>query len=422
MSWPRRDVATASVGLTGDARDVQLRGPDGQPVPLQILNSQRDNDGALLRVEFAFLARDLPALGYAVYRVLPLKTPAAATPAASLTPPDGVLENEFCQVQCDPATGAITSLILKDDRWNALGGPGNVVAEEPDHGDCGKSIIPWTGEDATRRATGARPAAGQGGLQHRAGRHAGHVLRGPVFSELAVPPRPFGQKGSLATSVGCTPASAASKSAPRSSTKTNRSATGSSSRPRSPRAAASTRSPSGPSSVPTASTCPPKTGSITATAGTAWPCSTSGIRATTSPTGRMMLSLMRCEPLANGPSTDGTNTGLDTGVRMVQQRLRTGQERTFTYGLVPHAGDWRQAGVYRDGLELIIRSGRHRRLVRRGAARSMGFSRNRSTQPGGLHDEGRPRRDRRASLYEAEGRPVSGAMPKLPPQSSRPRK
>ena len=28
-----------------------------------------------------------------------------------------------------------------------------------------------------------------------------------------------------------------------------------------------------------------------------------------------------------------------------------GQERTLRYALVPHAGDWREAGVYRDGLE-----------------------------------------------------------------------
>ena len=150
MSWPRSDVATASVGLTGDAKDLKLLGPDGQPVPFQILNSQRYRDGALLRVEFAFVARDLPALGYAVYRVVPLRSPAAAGPAASPPRPDGVLDNEYCQAQVRPSH-------RRDHRpdperrplecpWRSreTSWPRSRITAI-----CGNSIIPWTEEDAS---------------------------------------------------------------------------------------------------------------------------------------------------------------------------------------------------------------------------------------------------------------------------------
>ena len=40
-----------------------------------------------------------------------------------------------------------------------------------------------------------------------------------------------------------------------------------------------------------------------------------------------------------------------------------GQHRTFHYAVLPHAGDWRQAAVYREGLEF-----NHPLLVRKAAA------------------------------------------------------
>ena len=45
---------------------------------MQLLDSVRSSNGALLRADVAFVAHDVPALGYAVYRLLPLRTPAAA--------------------------------------------------------------------------------------------------------------------------------------------------------------------------------------------------------------------------------------------------------------------------------------------------------------------------------------------------------
>lgn len=40
-----------------------------------------------------------------------------------------------------------------------------------------------------------------------------------------------------------------------------------------------------------------------------------------------------------------------------------GKELTFDYALLPHAGDWRKAGVYRDGLEFNLMEDRGRKLT-----------------------------------------------------------
>ena len=70
--------------------------------------------------------------------------------------------------------------------------------------------------------------------------------------------------------------------------------------------------------------------------------------------GTMMLSLMRSTRIVAYGFGGGYEPGMtsDTGFEL-------GKELTFDYALVPHAGDWRAAGVFQDGLEfnnpLIVR-------------------------------------------------------------------
>src|SRR5205807_3929409 len=63
--------------------------------------------------------------------------------------------------------------------------------------------------------------------------------------------------------------------------------------------------------------------------------------------GTMMISLLRSHTLGAYAFGGGFEPGMssDTG-------LQLGRERTLRYAIVPHAGDWREAGIYRDGLEL----------------------------------------------------------------------
>ena len=62
--------------------------------------------------------------------------------------------------------------------------------------------------------------------------------------------------------------------------------------------------------------------------------------------GTMMVSLLRAHTLGAYGFGGGYEPGMssDSGFQL-------GQERTMRYALVPHAGDWREAGVFRDGLE-----------------------------------------------------------------------
>ncbi len=118
LGWPRTDLAIANVGFSDSkVMDVKVIGPDGASVPVQLLDSDRSGDGGLLRARIAFVARDVPAMGYSVYRVLP--SAAAAAPAAK--PGDAsVLENDDYRIEFDPAGGAIVRLLVKKDNWEAL--------------------------------------------------------------------------------------------------------------------------------------------------------------------------------------------------------------------------------------------------------------------------------------------------------------
>jgi alpha-mannosidase len=62
--------------------------------------------------------------------------------------------------------------------------------------------------------------------------------------------------------------------------------------------------------------------------------------------GTMIVSLLRAHTLGAYGFGGGYEPGMssDSGFQL-------GQERVVRYALVPHSGDWREAGVFRDGLE-----------------------------------------------------------------------
>ena len=121
LGWTRSDVALANLGFAeNDVADVRLRGPDGQDVPVQLLHSDHYANGALLRVEAAFVARDVPPLGYAVFRLIPVRSRGGGDverqqPAKAGTP-TAVLENEHYRLEMN-AAGAMTRLLVKEGNW-----------------------------------------------------------------------------------------------------------------------------------------------------------------------------------------------------------------------------------------------------------------------------------------------------------------
>ena len=137
---------------------------------------------------------------------------------------------------------------------------------------------------------------------------------------------------------------------------------------------------------------------------------------------------------------DGTHDALaaaqhaDRGLR-IRRRLRAGhvvgftgfelgKELTFDYALVPHAGDWRQAGVYRDGLEFnqpLLACTRGPAPGR--AAQALG-ARWKSPRTTSSLTALKPGPDGTAVLrvYEADGQADPGDDPAVGPGRSRPRK
>ena len=184
LGWSRTDVVFAEAGFTEtEADDLDLLGPDGTPVPVQLLAAERAGHGALIRAKVAFVARDIPPLGYAVYRLIPRKPGMGALASRTDVLPEvpGVLENELCRVVVDLASGTITSLFDRRTGWEALRGKANVVTMEEDRGDLWE---PYRGLDGGQAITMKvrHPAPPASAIVQGA---AGVITHGPVFSEFA---------------------------------------------------------------------------------------------------------------------------------------------------------------------------------------------------------------------------------------------
>src|SRR5262249_14520469 len=117
LGWARSDIAEVEVGFaeTG-VRDVVVTGPTGETVPVQVLEASRGHDGGLKTARIAFVARDVPALGYNTYHAAPSRHPAPTAAGSSDPAAAGlVFENDLYRVSLHPPTAAITGLKVKPD-------------------------------------------------------------------------------------------------------------------------------------------------------------------------------------------------------------------------------------------------------------------------------------------------------------------
>jgi alpha-mannosidase len=173
--------------------DFALMDGRGAVVPIQFLKILRSGDRGIRQARIAFIARDIPPIGYAVYHAVPNAT-GSPTPADDYAywAPDamthefrGAIENEFYRLSFNMRTGEITSLLVKDGHWEALAGPGNVVAREDDGGDVWELNGPlsWGLAASTRPIGAPRPAQTQ---WSNAFEGPGERILGPVFSEFHV--------------------------------------------------------------------------------------------------------------------------------------------------------------------------------------------------------------------------------------------
>ena len=215
LGWPGTDAVEVNVGISEPgAIALALTGPEGARVPLQLTGAEQYADGGLRRVKVTFVARDVPAFGYSVYRVLPRSLASneklegrtggesvATRMGDSVAQRDtGFIENEFYRATFNLWTGEMTSLYDKSDNWESLSGPANVVAREHDGGDF------WElygnlhgGRNIAMTKQHLPPRAGQASFSSEQVGGSGRTRQGPVFSEYSVS-HPFGS-GQFSTVV-----------------------------------------------------------------------------------------------------------------------------------------------------------------------------------------------------------------------------
>lgn len=418
LGWTRTDVVEVEVGSIGPhVHSLRLRDSSGAGLPLQFLETLRYDDGSIKDAKVAFLARAVPAFGYALYEIIPSESESmeskppegSAAPASSHHQDVGSIENEYYRVTFDLWTGEMKELYDKAAHWEVLGGrPGNIVAREPDGGDFWELYGTLNGGrfTAMTRKQGLPPPAQTHFSNEQVG-GSGRTIPGPVYSQFSLS-HPFGE-GSFSTNVRVYPGMR------RIDIQTRLMNNDKSVRYRLlvPTSLASGRRfdeiPFGAIERPSEQEYPAQYWIDYSDGSKGLALLNRGLPGSNVAGGTLMLSLLRSARITAYPFIGGFEPGVSSDLG-----LELGVERTFDYALVPHAGDWRDAAVYRAGWEF-----NHPLLARKVAPHEGQLPRR-----WGLLDISAP--DIVASalmpgpdgsvmlrIYEASGRPANGVEIKL---------
>jgi alpha-mannosidase len=346
LGWARTDAAEVELGFSeSSVHGVKIFDEGGTEVPAQIMEENRYEDGGLKRARVAFVARAVPALGYAVYHMRTDRAQEASPKTESKTSGD-VIENEYYRVTFDLGSGAIASLYDKIGQWEALAGPGNVVSRQVDRGDLwelyrgldGGSYIAMTNRQAVPKAPEAELSSAFTGTN-------GAVRIGPVVSEFSVS-HGFGS-GTFQTRVRLW---AGVRRVEIETELVNQE--------KWVRYQAQFPTPLGEGRY----TQEIPFGAAERPAGVEYPAQNwvdfgtsergvallnCGMPGNLVSNGTLLLSLMRAETIGGYGYGGGYEPGMSS-----EGGFELGRLLRFKYALVPHAGDWRKAQVYRAGLEL----------------------------------------------------------------------
>lgn len=344
----RTDVVTATVGFADvGVRALRVLDPDGRPVPVQVTGEERLECGGLVEARIAFIARDVPALGHHVYRILPAEPddPGAARPGEVGS--TGVLESDLYRVEIDPQTGAISSITCKADGREVLRAPGNIVVREEDHGDLWEPYRPLDGGSRiAMKEPHPIPPRGQALYSDEQRGETGNGISGPVFSEFTVA-HPFGNEGRFRTTVRVY------NGLPRIEVRTELLNDEKFVRYRVifPTTIASGESvheiPFGAITRPEGIEFPAQNWVDWSDGKTGLALLNRGLPGNAITEGTLVLSLLRSTCIVAYGFGGGYGPGMssDTGFEL-------GREMAFDYALVPHSGDWRQAGLAHEGQAL----------------------------------------------------------------------
>jgi len=355
LGWARTDVAEVELGIAEPGvLHLHLLDSSGQAVPLQMLRAERSQDGGVSTARIAFIARDVPAMGYSVYRVIPARKAESQVSAGSVVQAAqsnsmhqdrASLENEHYRATVNLWTGEITSLVLKASGWEALGGPANVVAREQDGGDFWELYGTLNGGRNIAMSRKVHlPQQGRAQFSNEWVGGNGAVNRGPVLSEFHVS-HPFGS-GNFQTTVRMY------SNVPRLDITMRILNNDKYVRYRAlfptsiKNGIRRDEIPFGSIERPLAEEFPAQNWIDYGDGVHGVALLNRGLPGNNVAEGTLALSLMRSARI----TAYGFFGGYEPGVSS-DSGLELGKELTFHYALVPHQGDWREAAVYRAGME-----------------------------------------------------------------------
>ncbi len=414
LGWKRTDVATVDLGFgEGGVVGVKITDPDGQAVPAQIVEATRYWDGGLKTARVTFIARDVPAIGYRAFAAAALKGPAGedqsrAIAAARAAEGETILENELYRVAIEPSSGAITGLVFKPLSWQVLSGRGNVVSREDDHGDLWE---PYKGLDGGSRIAMTKeqpvPSRGKAVYSDEGKGGPGTVLTGSVVSEFRVE-RPFGT-GKFATTIRLFQGLRRIEVTTR-LVNQERFVRYQAQFPTTIKDGRSTHEiPFGSIDRPNGIEFPAQNWVDHGDGRVGLALVNIGLPGNLVSGGTMLVSLLRAHSLGAYGFGGGYEPGMSS-----ESGFQLGRERTMRYALVPHEGDWRKAGIFRDGWEfnhpLVCRAV----LPHEGPLpKSWGLVE--VSSPDVVVSSFKPSRDGDVALrvYEASGRGAAGVKVKL---------
>jgi alpha-mannosidase len=426
LGWPRTDIAEANIGFSEPGfTAIRMLDTSRNEVPVQLLSEHRYGDGGLRNARIAFIARNVPAMGYAVYQVVPEKLAPPSGKVADVSSAqsarristtmhvdEGSIENEYYRATFDLWTGAMIKLVVKskDGDWNALGNqPANVVAREQDGGDSWELYGTLNGARFTRMTRNiGLPIPGRFHLSAEWVGGSGATEKGPVFSEFHIS-HPFGS-GNFVTTVRLYPGIRRIDITTRilnndqyvryrvlfpTSIKEGQ---------------RFDAIPFGSIHRPTESELPAQDWIDWADGRRGVALLNRGLPGNNVAQGTLLLSLMRSARISAYPFEGGYEPGSSSDLG-----LELGVERTFHYALVPHGQDWRKVEIYREGLEF------NNPLIVRPAAQHSGtlpkeWGLLQISEPNVVLSALKPGPEGSIILrvYEATGRQTSGVKVKLP--------
>jgi len=346
LGWKRDDVVETMVGFKkGGILDIQVIDQAGKVIPVEITEAERFLDGGIKNAKIIFIAREIPALGEAVYRVIPLTS--ASKLNASQESSDGMLENEYYKVKLDLSTGAITSLGVKSNNWEVLDKAGNVVVHQYDGGDLWElyeNLKGGSNINMTRKQPVPLINVDQFSSEYRG--EKGTVHQGPVYSEYKLAPHRYCADGAISFIIRTY--TGLRRIEIRTIIENNEKFVRY--QVMFPTTIAGGKTiheiPFGSIERPNGIEFPAQNWADYSDGSKGLAVLNRGLPGNLTSDSTMMVSLMRSARIASYGYGGGYERGMssDTGLEM-------GANLEFNYALVPHDGDWRQGEVYRHGQE-----------------------------------------------------------------------